>query len=134
MRIDGGCHCGAITYEAEIDPEIISICHCTDCQALTGTAYRVTALTGREQFTIVRGTPKAYHKTGSSGAIRLQMFCGDCGSPLYATGPGEAAARIGIRVGTINQRQQLSPKMQKWCGSALPWSLNIKDLPHAPDN
>lgn len=27
MKIDGGCHCGAITYEAEVDPEKTSICH-----------------------------------------------------------------------------------------------------------
>lgn len=25
MKIDGGCHCGAITYEAEVDPEKTSI-------------------------------------------------------------------------------------------------------------
>jgi hypothetical protein len=29
MKIDGCCHCGYITYEAEIDPEKILICHCT---------------------------------------------------------------------------------------------------------
>ena len=32
MRIDGGCHCGHITYEAEINPDDVIICHCTDCQ------------------------------------------------------------------------------------------------------
>ena len=36
MKIDGGCHCGFITYEAEADPEQTTICHCTDCQMLTG--------------------------------------------------------------------------------------------------
>jgi len=35
MRIDGQCHCGLISYEAEIDPEKVMICHCTDCQTLT---------------------------------------------------------------------------------------------------
>jgi hypothetical protein len=35
MKIDGGCYCGYITYEAEADPERTSICHCTDCQRLT---------------------------------------------------------------------------------------------------
>ncbi|MGO7990898.1 GFA family protein, partial [Rhizobium leguminosarum] len=30
MHITGGCHCGAIRYQAEIDPERTSICHCTD--------------------------------------------------------------------------------------------------------
>ena len=42
MHIDGGCHCGFIKYEAEIDPNAVRICHCTDCQTLTGSAYRVT--------------------------------------------------------------------------------------------
>ena len=36
MRIDGRCHCGAITFEGEIDPDKVAICHCTDCQASTG--------------------------------------------------------------------------------------------------
>ena len=44
MRIDGQCHCGHVTYEAEIDPDIVSICHCGNCQRMTGSAYRVTAL------------------------------------------------------------------------------------------
>jgi hypothetical protein len=34
MKIDGGCHCGYITYVAEIDPDKVGICHCTDCQTL----------------------------------------------------------------------------------------------------
>ena len=36
MHIEGGCHCGYITYEAEVDPDAVRICHCTDCQTLTG--------------------------------------------------------------------------------------------------
>ena len=31
MKIEGACHCGYITYEADIDPDTTSICHCTDC-------------------------------------------------------------------------------------------------------
>ena len=44
MKIHGECHCGEVRYEAEIDPGLVSICHCTDCQILTGTAYRVAEL------------------------------------------------------------------------------------------
>ena len=40
MKIDGGCHCGYITYTAEIDPETSGLCHCTDCQTLSGSAFR----------------------------------------------------------------------------------------------
>ena len=32
MKVDGGCHCGAITVEGEADPDRTHICHCTDCQ------------------------------------------------------------------------------------------------------
>ncbi len=40
MKIDGRCHCGYITYEAEIDPEKVMICHCSDCQTLSGSTDR----------------------------------------------------------------------------------------------
>ena len=40
MKIDGSCHCGRIRYEAEVDPAKVVICHCTDCQTLSGSAFR----------------------------------------------------------------------------------------------
>ena len=40
MKVTGGCHCGHILYEAEVDPATVRVCHCTDCQKLTGTAFR----------------------------------------------------------------------------------------------
>ena len=42
MRIEGGCHCGFIKYEGDADPEKAAICHCTDCQTLSGSALRVS--------------------------------------------------------------------------------------------
>ena len=50
MNIDGQCHCGRVTYQADIDPDRVSICHCTDCQALTGSPYRVTVICSGEQI------------------------------------------------------------------------------------
>ena len=50
MKIDGSCHCGAIRYEAEVDPGDVSICHCTDCQKLTGSAFRVTVAAEEARF------------------------------------------------------------------------------------
>ena len=32
MNVTGGCHCGQITYEAEVDPTTVRVCHCSDCQ------------------------------------------------------------------------------------------------------
>ena len=39
----GSCHCGRIRYEGDVDPALVTICHCTDCQKLSGTGYRIGA-------------------------------------------------------------------------------------------
>jgi hypothetical protein len=129
MKIDGRCHCGHVAYEAEIDPERVSICHCTDCQALTGSTFRVTVSTSRDRIRLTGHEPKLYIKVGDSGRRRLQYFCPDCGSPLFVTGEGADAETWGIRWGSIRQRDQLVPKRQSWCGSAVPWIDRIGDLP-----
>jgi hypothetical protein len=128
MKIQGACHCGDISYEAVIDPARVSICHCTDCQALTGSAYRVTVPTLIENFQLRSGTPKVYVKTADSGAKRAQAFCERCGSPLYAYAV-DNPKMYGLRVGTIAQRRELVPRLQIWCDSALSWTGNIEDIP-----
>ena len=128
MHVDGGCHCGFIQYEAEVDPATVGICHCTDCQTLTGTAYRTTVQSLKGQFKLLRGTPKIYIKTAESGNQRAHGFCPECGTPLFATTVGNPEL-YGIRVGTTRQRRQLPPQRQGWCRSALDWSMNIDTLP-----
>ena len=132
MRIDGQCHCGAVTYQAEIDPERVSICHCTDCQALTGSPYRVTVICAAEQVRLTAGAPKIYGKRGDNGRIRFQHFCGDCGSPLFTSGEDGDPDDWGIRWGSIRQRGELTPRRQVWCRSAAPWINDLKGLPARP--
>lgn len=129
MHIDGQCHCGHVKYEAEIDPGRVTICHCTDCQRLTGSAYRVTAVTDTDKIRLTANPPRLYTKYGQNGRPRLQYFCPECGSPLFTTGEGEAADVTGIRVGTINQRRELKPSRQIWCRSALPWINDLGGVP-----
>ena len=59
MKVDGHCHCSAITFEAEVEPDALTICHCTDCQTLTGSAFRINIPAPAEHF-VLRGTPKTY--------------------------------------------------------------------------
>src|SRR5207245_10875638 len=87
MKSDGGCHCGYITYEADADPERTSICHCTDCQTLSGAPFRTSVPAPDHDFRILSGEPTVYVKTGESGNKRVQAFCPRCGSPIYATAP-----------------------------------------------
>lgn len=132
MKVEGRCHCGAIAYEADVDPERVTICHCTDCQTLTGTAFRVTVPAAADAFVLRKGTPKKYIKrTADSGNPRVQAFCGECGTPIYATSLEDRPQSYGLRVGTLAQRAELPPRKQIWCRSALPWSMDVHELPRA---
>ena len=124
MKVHGSCHCGDIRYEATVDPELTTICHCVDCQKLSATAYRVSVRADEGSFRLLGGQPKVYVKLGSSGARRAQAFCPNCGSQLYAT-DADAPKIYGLRVGCIDERIALIPKKQIWCRSALPWSERL---------
>ena len=129
MKISGSCHCGKIAYRAVIDPELTCICNCTDCQKLSGSAFRTVAVTEPGAFELLSGTLSEYEKTGDSGNVRVQTFCPNCGSPIYSVTRGEKHPRYGIRAGTIAERNQIAPRLQIWCRSAAAWLDGISSLP-----
>ena len=129
LKISGGCHCGKLTYEARINTDNVIICHCTDCQSLSGSAYRCVAFSEKDAFTFLTGKPKIYVKTGDSGNKREQTFCSNCGSPIYSTSVGNGPKQYGIRLGTVNQRDQITPKKQKWYRSSQNWTQALCSLP-----
>ena len=129
MKIDSGCHCGAITYEAEIDPEKVGICHCTDCQTLSASAFRTILPVPEDDFRILSGEPMIYVKTGDRGANREQTFCPECGSAIYSTSVGDGPKVYNIRLGTARQRAELPPKKQIWFRSALHWLPDLDSIP-----
>jgi len=128
MKIDGGCHCGHISYEAEIDPDKVVVCHCTDCQTLSGAAFRTVVFSRIGGFKLVSGNLKIYVKTAQSGNKRQQSFCPECGTPIYAAGIEETPKAYGIRVGSIRQRAQLIPKLQVWARSAQHWVPELNTI------
>lgn len=127
MKIEGQCHCGEIRYRAVLeDGAGLTLCHCTDCQALTGTAFRTTVSVRRDALE-VEGTPTIYTKVAASGRKRLQSFCPTCGSSLFSQ--GEGAETVGVRWGTIDQRMALTPTKQIWRRSAAPWVCAFDEAP-----
>jgi hypothetical protein len=127
MKIHGHCHCGNISFTAEADPSKVVVCHCTDCQTMSGAPYRAVLPVPAQDFTLT-GTPKIYIKTAQSGNRRAQAFCGECGTPLYATSP-DTPAVYGVRLGCVVERAQLEPVKQIWTASAMPWAHNLERLP-----
>jgi hypothetical protein len=128
MHVDGSCHCGAIRYEAEIDPGRVGICHCTDCQTFSGSAFRTSVFVGESDFRLLDGTPAIYEKTAESGATRRLAFCAACGTHVYGITASEGPTFYSVRVGTLAQRTELTPVAQVWARSSVSWLDSIPEL------
>ena len=131
MKVNGSCACGNITFEGEADPEKTWACHCTDCQAGTGTAFRVNVPISGMSFRMLSGTPTIFVKTtAESGTPRAQAFCGTCGSPIYSTTVGDGPKQsYTVRIGLLKQREHFVPKKQNWFRAALGWTGSLGALP-----
>jgi len=121
MKVEGACHCGAIAYEADVEPGTISVCHCTDCQAHSGSAFRANIPAPAAGFRLTKGTPRTYVKTAASGSRRVLAFCETCGSSLYACAEENPSA-YSLRIGTLKQRYELgTPQREIWTARRLDW-------------
>ena len=128
MEVDGSCHCGAIRFEAEIDPKRIGICHCSDCQTFSGGPFRTSVLVGAVNFHLLEGAPRLYEKTAESGRAREMAFCESCGTHVWGTSRGDDQTYYSVRVGTLKQRAELAPAAQVWCRSKLPWVDHLSEV------
>ena len=128
MKVDGHCHCGRISYEAEVHPDETYVCHCTDCQSISGSPFRWAVSVPKENFRLLSGSPKTYVKRSDAGDENHQVFCPDCASPLYSASSRDAWATLNLRLGTVRQRAELPPKLQLWHRSAQAWTANLGGL------
>jgi len=124
MKIDGSCLCGHVSYEAEIDPGGVMICHCTDCQTHSGTAFRYGVLVKKEDFRLVTGELKFYIKTSDGGSKRALGFCPECGTSIYGSDADQPKI-YSLRLGTARQRGNFVPSLQIWQRSAVKWLNDI---------
>ena len=131
MHIDGACHCGAVSFTAQIDPERVMVCHCTDCQVLSGAPFRAVAVASYESLK-VQGTTKSYVKVAQSGNRSAQVFCPECATPLWATTP-ESPTSVVVRLGCVKQKAQLQPAVQIWQHSSLPWLPELSAVRGTPE-
>ena len=132
LNINGECHCGKIRFQADVDPENVIVCHCTDCQNISGAPYRANVPVLLDKFEM-EGEPQIYVKTGGSGKQLKLAFCGNCGSALYSIAV-ESPRFLMLRLGAVKERADLPPKRQGFCQSAMPWAMDITSIPVVGDN
>ncbi len=131
MHVNGECQCGRIAYEAKVDPELSSVCNCTDCQKFSGSPWRASIPARVEDFRLLRGTLKTYVKTADSGAKRLQAFCGDCGSAVYATSE-ENQTIFNLRLGGLKQARTCRRSGRSGWSPPSPGAHDISNVPGVP--
>lgn len=124
IDVTGTCHCGAISIAALVEDTRMIACHCSDCQQFSGAPFRAVVIASGDHVQLT-GTPREYAKTADSGNIRLQGFCGECGTQLYAADQDKSI--FNIRTGWLDQHHELVPKVHIFGSSSPRWLADIAD-------
>src|SRR3954464_9638434 len=129
LKIQGRCHCGTICYEAEVEAVSVNICHCLDCQRLSGSAFRAGIVVPADRFRLLTGKPREYVKVADSGAKRVHAFCETCGSPVYSCAPDKPQS-YSLRLGALSEKDGLGrPSRQIWTKRRLSWMPKLEGVP-----
>jgi len=122
------CSCGSLRAEATGEPAVLAVCHCTQCQRRTGSAFGVGAYFAKEQVR-VEGPSKGYVYVGDSGRKVERHFCPDCGSTVlwYAE---TAPDLIGIAMGAFADPLMPWPLVSAWETTRHPWVTFGHELLH----
>ena len=118
-HIEGGCLCGQVRYSAEAEPAFVGVCHCTDCQKFSGSAFATVVGVPAPALTVT-GKLTTFTKAGDSGRPMHRRFCPACGSAVM----DEAEALSGmvmIQAGTLDDPGWVKPLSEIYCASAQPW-------------
>ncbi len=125
--ITGGCLCGALRYRAEGEPNLQGLCHCRNCQRLTGAGH-VGWMCFDEKTITVEGATRAYATTGGSGRTATRFSCPTCHSIVYGTAevmPG----LINIYAGSLDDTSHFKPQMAIFTRSRPAWDDSSRNLP-----
>jgi hypothetical protein len=119
-KISGGCLCGAVRYESSAEPLGSAICHCTDCQHVSGSAFSVNVVVPASSVTFKGESPASYAYKGGSGKALSRKFCPKCGSSIASEAEALPGVLI-IKAGTLDDSSWLKPNTHIWTSSAQSW-------------
>lgn len=129
MDLKGSCACGALRYQLTADPLIVHVCHCRDCQRLTGSAF-VTNIWIEKKFVEVGATsPKSFKLTAGSGKPHEVFFCERCGTYVWSKYHASPGDTLLVRVGALDHPESVKPDVHIFTRSKLPWVDLPKEVP-----
>src|SRR5262245_21926124 len=94
----GGCHCGAVRYRAELDPDTPALsCNCSIC----GRAGTLLVFVSETAFELEQGESNLTDYQFNKHAIH-HLFCKTCGIKSFGRGVGPNGPTVAINIRTLD--------------------------------
>lgn len=123
--LTGGCHCGAVRYEAAETPQRHSICHCIDCRRSAGAPMVAWAVYREGEVKVTKGEPKMR----ASSEHGRRYFCPDCGTGLFYTSEAYLPGLIDVQTATLDEPGRISaPTALVQVSERIPWMAEAHRL------
>ena len=116
--MDGGCQCGSVRYRIEGPALGLAVCHCTECQRQSGSAFGMSLAVAADSFRLLSGELKTFTVVCDSGRSKRCAFCPDCGTRIHHQ---IIEAVLSIKPGTLDETSWLTPDAHYWTQSKQPW-------------
>ena len=121
----GSCLCGKVTYDCNAEPLVKAVCHCTDCQKHTSSAFSVVIGVPKSKFKVNGDTVKNIPITTDTGNTKRYSFCSECGSHLFSNIEHEKYNEITfIKGGSLDQPTlaDITPDLEVFTESKVKWA------------
>ena len=124
----GSCQCGKVTYQVTEEALVTVVCHCSDCQKLSTSAFSLSMILKRSGLEILSGELKCWKRPTAAGGVAICWFCPDCGNRIFHENPAMPNI-VRLKPGTLEDTSALEPQAQVWTCREQPWVRHLGDLP-----
>ena len=121
IEVPGCCRCGRVRFVLREEPLSFYLCHCTDCQAESGSAFGQSMHVRTEAIDAVEGPLREHTIEGPEGRQSRVAYCGNCLTMLWGGRPEIPQVR-GLNAGSLEDAAGLEPFGNMWPRSARPWA------------
>lgn len=125
MKLEGGCHCGAVRYEVSGEPITHALCHCSDCRRHAGAPMVGWTMYAEDAVTVTKGKPKVYE----SSEHGRRQFCPDCGTGLFYSNSQMLPGLIDIQSATYDAPEEIPARIHIQVAERIPWMQHAHELP-----
>ena len=124
MGRSGGCHCGAIRYDVDGEPQHVALCHCSDCRRSAGAPMVSWAAFTADALTVTQGQPITFNSSGAA----MRSFCGTCGTGLFYRNADMLPGIVDIQSVTLDDPEALPPAAHIQVAERLHWMDDVDTL------